>query len=136
MKAKFFIISAIMVTALAFTTSSANAQGNLKQQRFVVPFDFNVGNKVLHAGEYSVIAENQAVIVRRKDGKEMAITLPHRADGKSKLGSESKLTFRRYGNEYFLSQIWLPDGVGRELRPRKPAATEIVQNVSTVEVVA
>jgi hypothetical protein len=136
MKAKFFIISAIMVATLALTTGSAYAQGNAKQQRFVVPFDFNVGNKVLHAGEYTVIAETQAVIVRRKDGKEMAIALPHSTYGKSQLGSESKLTFRRYGSEYFLSQIWLPDGIGRELRKQKRPATDIVENVGTVDVVA
>src|SRR5262245_51542247 len=118
MKAKVFKISAIFAMVMAFTTASAYAQGNAKQQRFVVPFDFKVGEKVMTAGEYTVTAENQAVMVRSDDGKQTAIALPHRTVGKSRLSSESKLTFRRYGNEYFLSQIWLPDGIGRELRKR------------------
>jgi len=46
--------------------------------------------------------------------------------------SEVKLKFRRYGDQYYLSQVWLADGVGRDIK-RHRTNSDVAQNYSTIE---
>ena len=133
MKAAVLRVTTVLAVVLAFTAISAQAQGIRNSQRFVVPFDFKVGRSVLPAGEYTFTADAQALRIRSKDGRSNAIAVPQRTLGASQITSETKLTFRRYGDQYYLSQVWFPDGVGRELKRQRPSG-EVAQNFSTIEV--
>jgi hypothetical protein len=49
--------------------------------------------------------------------------------------SDAKLTFRRYGDQYYLSTVWLPDSLGRELKKPRREVTDVAQIVGVVEIV-
>ena len=84
-----------------------------------IPFNFIVGQKTLPAGEYTVEPNKRdshnVWLVQRRDGRKSALftTMPVRA---SETQEKTKLIFHKYGDQYFLSQIWTPGGnSGREL---------------------
>lgn len=133
MKATILRLTVITALALAFVVS-AQAQTALNHKTFAVPFGFKVGNKVLPAGEYRITVESEIIRVQKTDGKENAVTLTQRTRGASNVASEPKLTFRRYGHEYYLSQVWLPDTVGRELKKPRRENTDLAQNYAIVDI--
>jgi len=84
-----------------------------------IPFNFIVGQKTLPAGEYTVEPNKRdshnVWLVQRRDGRKSALftTMPVRA---SETQEKTKLIFHKYGDQYFLSQIWTPgSNSGREL---------------------
>jgi hypothetical protein len=134
MKATILRFTVIAALALAFV-ASAQAQTALNFKTFAVPFSFKVGDKVLPAGEYKITAENQIIRVQQINGKENAVSLTQRTRGVNHNLSDAKLTFRRYGDQYYLSQVWLPDSLGRELKKARREVTDVAQIVGVVEIV-
>ena len=122
-----------MALALAFV-ASAQAQTAFNHKTFAVPFSFKVGNKELPAGEYKITAENQTIRVQKLDGKANAVTLTQRTRGTYN-ESDARLTFRRYGDQYYLSQVWLPDNPGRQLKKPRREITDVATNVGVVDIV-
>ena len=101
-----------------------------------VPFDFVVNGATLPSGEYTVqgLALGNAISIRRADHTAKALALGTRCESR-KTYENSKLVFHRYGNHYFLSQIWMAgDNVGQQL-PKSRLETEIAQNRTADEVV-
>ena len=96
---------------------SMYAQGSQKM-KVQVPFEFHVGSSMLPSGDYTVDADAAPGVVRLRSGDARSsvviIALPVQA---SAAPGQGKLVFHKYGNEYFLSQIWKQgDNMGRELR--------------------
>jgi len=71
-----------------------------------IPFDFVVNNQKLPAGEYDLKSLSQgAILLQNEDRRQAAITLVHSAE--SSVNPEgAKLVFNKYGDQYFLSQVW------------------------------
>jgi len=134
MKATILRFTVMAALALAFV-ASAQAQTALNFKTFAVPFSFKVGNKVLPAGEYKITADNQVIRVQQMNGKENAVSLVQRTRGANHNLSDAKLTFRRYGDQYYLSTVWLPDSLGRELKKPRREVTDVAQIVGVVEIV-
>jgi hypothetical protein len=83
-----------------------------------VPFDFHVGASVLPAGEYTVDSNVTPSVVRLRSADAKSSVMIQ-SNGVQALTppSKGKLIFHKYGDEYFLSQVWKPgDTTGRELR--------------------
>jgi len=79
-----------------------------------VPFDFQIQNRVLPAGMYSLTHSNtDGILYIRNEGtgESIAFLAPLRKWAKA---DAPKLTFNRYGDRYFLSTIWFggEDGCG------------------------
>lgn len=136
MRALILRVTTIMALVMAVTAISAQAQTSLKTQNFTVPFEFNVGDKVLPAGEYTVLVENQVIRLRKDDGKGNAVALSQRSVQARRVDGKVMLTFRLYGDHAYLSQVLLPDGVGRELNGQRKENRELVQNFRIIEVQA
>jgi hypothetical protein len=74
-----------------------------------IPFSFIVGQKTLPAGEYTLEPNRKdsdyVWLVQSRDGHATALftTMPVRA---SETQEEAKLVFHKYGEQYFLSQVW------------------------------
>jgi hypothetical protein len=103
---------------LAVGSIQAQSEGSLEVN---IRFDFQVGSKVLPAGEYTVRRLSQnSMIVESADGSERVIAqVPGRVERGRKTDRE-KLVFHQYGDQYFLAQIWMVrDGDGRELTKSK-----------------
>ena len=81
-----------------------------------IPFDFVVGEKRLPSGEYHVKSLNQVTMqIQSKDARSTAIVLTTGMQA-AKISDVGKLIFNRYGDQYFLSRIWVPSSAtGREL---------------------
>src|SRR5215475_10488529 len=93
-------------------------QGKTLIREAKIPFDFSVGDKTFPAGVYSVTRINQEKIMLRLSGEDGGesiniVTSPVEAEEYPKTG---KLIFRRYGETYFLSQVWESGEIqGRQL---------------------
>lgn len=109
MKRNLFAVALVM--ALAFAVN-ANAQAKAQAD---VPFSFIVGEKALPAGTYDVKdLSMSAVLVQSAHGSASAMVQIHSAE---KLSAQSpKLVFHKYGDHYFLYQVWNGERNGMELR--------------------
>ena len=98
----------LITICLFFTAATLFAQTTSQRLMKVnIPFAFGVEDHSLPAGEYLVftVTPERSIRIVSTDGKHSAIvnTLPNYAS----LPSEnSRLVFHRYGNEYFLAQVW------------------------------
>jgi hypothetical protein len=107
MKRNPITILSLVVMSLVFSATSAYSQTLAKAN---VPFAFNVGQKQLPAGTYTVKVEGTAsntIMIRNIETGESALScagyeVPRR--------TTDKLVFSHVGNEYFLSQIWSDSG--------------------------
>ena len=134
MKATLLRVTVTLAMVMAFASVSAFGQSVIKHQSFVIPFAFSVGDKVLPAGEYRVSSEAEMIRIQSKDGKRTITVLPIRT-GATYAVTQTKLTFTFYENTYQLSQVWLADGIGRELK-RQRTDSDVSQNVGVVDIVA
>jgi hypothetical protein len=102
------------LTAMAFTRV-AQAQESMVVN---IPFDFVAGNTQMPAGEYSVKTTgptNVLLLISRDDSAASAFINTNPAVA-SEPKTESKLIFNRYGDRYFLSQVWTAGNAsGRQL---------------------
>jgi len=109
----------VSIIVFAFATAVATtAQSGGNTLRADIPFDFVVGNKTLSAGQYrlnQISADGSGLSVRNSNGRHNAIRLTNPVTAKAPT-KKSMLTFRRYGNTYFLAQIWVSGSAeGREM---------------------
>ena len=111
-------LKAMMMISILMVLSalSANAQ---KGSSFVVkvPFAFTVSGKTLPAGEYvfarSTQASGEVMMVRSQERGAYVQTKPVQAQD---IQEETQVIFKRYGDQYFLFQIWMSGkSSGREL---------------------
>ena len=98
----------VLVGSIAVTTRAQSIRH--RQMNASIPFQFNVGDKTLPAGEYTVHQLNPGsdvatLQIRSKDGSNSAVVQMISA---TRFRQESaRLIFRRYGNRYFFAQAWV-----------------------------
>jgi hypothetical protein len=139
------ILSVVATLSLIIPMSIIGFAGLSGSVSANIPFDFMVGGKEFKAGKYSVsrlFASNttDTLIIRSADKSEAANFNVNSVSGKGE--SQARLIFRRYGNQYFLAQIF--DGESREgygllkSKAEREAAKKrdtITQNIAGPEVV-
>jgi hypothetical protein len=92
----FFVLA--VMTANAQTGSGIEAS---------VPFDFAAGETKLKAGDYTIKRiSKDAVQLRNAQTKTSVIVMAPLAIQQTRNDAPERLVFKRYGNEYFLSQVW------------------------------
>jgi hypothetical protein len=118
MKKQLFTLLAL---GLLFATASAYAQTVALKAN--VPFNFIVAGKTLPAGEYTVQSLGsieRVLLIRGSDKSQMVVV---NSCASAKPSDTSKLIFHRYGDRYFLSQIWTAGYTsGAELPPSRREA--------------
>jgi len=108
------------MTGMLFLAVMAAAQVTKAQQAVIVnvPFDFTAGDAKLPAGEYTVgksSSDSPVLKIARADGSD-AVLVPSIATQSNGPQSESKLVFHKYGDRYFLAQVWSAGSArGRQL---------------------
>lgn len=91
-----------------------------------VPFAFRAGNTVMPAGVYTVTQYTPGVIlIRGEVGRHANAFIPTRSCERRKT-QDPMLVFNRYGDRYFLSQVWADGAQGREL-PKAPVEHELAR---------
>jgi hypothetical protein len=109
----------MLLLTMAFMTAVATANGQSQHKlNALIPFEFIVGDKTLAAGQYEVSAvgiTQEALAIRGRESNDNVIRLVMTKEPKE--NKSARLVFHRYGNTYFLSEVWEGGGgVGRQLK--------------------
>jgi hypothetical protein len=129
------ILFPLLTMVLLMAAGLANAQlGSAHEVRANVPFDYKVGNATMMAGNCSIRAAGTAdVLAIRCKGSEAKLALTHRVEGKP--ASETKLVFHKYGDQYFLAQIWIEGDADGVQLPRTRVEKELMSKAQADSVV-
>lgn len=129
----------LFALGLLLATASAYAQTiNLKAN---IPFNFVVTGNVLSSGEYKLSSINNTVdaVTISGAGQKSSIFLasPCLSAKDRSTPHPSKLGFTRYGDQYFLSEIWMEGySAGHKLpKSRREREVEMAQNETVQQVV-
>lgn len=100
---RILITISLLLTA---ATLFAQTESSQKLMKISVPFSFSVENHSLPSGEYFIytVTPQRSVRIVSADGSH-AVTVNTLPNYSSQPSVKSSLTFHRYGNDYFLSQI-------------------------------
>lgn len=126
MKKQAFRTITMLSLLLVLAAVSVNAQGRSENSiAGNIPFDFAVGDTKLPAGNYTLrrialTTSYDRLVIKSSDGRgdsHTVLTMPNRT---SQVQKQSKLVFNRYGDQYFLSQVWMAGSdTGRDLFPSR-----------------
>jgi hypothetical protein len=132
--AKGFITAALL--AMAIIVAGVSAQAQTLQYRLTVdiPFDFSVSGEKLPAGKYWISraqpgSGDTVLQFKRTDGQSSAnrFSIPIVTFNPKKRG---ELVFHRYGDQYFLSEIWPAAGDTGRAFLKTHAERELQRNAS------
>jgi len=116
----FAKIGLLVVMTMIAVGTPAKAQSLQYRLTANIPFDFTVADKKFQAGEYSVVRADPSAgdTILRISSKDGHANINRWTIPVIKLTNEGKarLVFHRYGDEYFLVQIWpAASNTGRSL---------------------
>jgi len=115
MKTQILRSTAILGLFFVLAIASVNAQ-TPSQAVVTIPFDFSAGKANLKAGSYRINRlSGSAISIRSANGETAAIVSAPLAIGSRDFKAGERLVFNRYGDRYFLSQVWLSVDNGRQL---------------------
>jgi hypothetical protein len=128
-------LSALLGLGLLLLAASAYAQTvNMKIE---IPFNFTANGAKLPAGQYTITGlgiAGEALAIRNADQKAETLVMGHRCESLT-TSQQSKLVFHRYGDRYFLAQVWTAgNDAGREL-PKSRQEVEVAQDYTSQNVV-
>ena len=111
------IIKTTAILGLFFMLTIVSVQAQTPSRIEVnIPFDFSAGKATLKAGTYSIKrTSGNLLAIRSADGKTTAMIDAPLTIGSRDLRAGERLVFNQYGDQYFLSQVWLTVDTGRQL---------------------
>jgi hypothetical protein len=108
MKTRIIHLAALLAIILV-VPALLHAQMAIKQPLFRVdiPFSFVAGGVHLPAGHYHVYhpGDPYLIVIEKDDGRARAMAYVHPSATNAD-ESSTKLVFNKYGDQYFLSQVW------------------------------
>jgi hypothetical protein len=112
------VLSLVVGLGITFAVAPAAADsfGSIKVD---VPFDFTADQTMLPAGKYTIqsagVNGNGVIRITNEEGKTSGLLVTNSAESvQSK--TESVVIFHRYGDQYFLFQVWaIGDTIGLEI---------------------
>ena len=142
MKKQFFSILFAVCLIAVFVTAPAQAQLPGIPIHATIPFDFTVRGKTLPAGRYEFSRINDGpagLIVFNRDNNRHVMFETEPVE-RSRNATRGELIFHRYGDTYFLYEIWNSgESEGRELaqsRAERRLERETAQNNAQPQLVA
>jgi hypothetical protein len=103
MKSKFYGALAMLAVALMVSVPFVQAQSPVKAD---VPFAFSLQDRAMPAGNYQIIALSDRVLEVWNLDAQHGQLLAKQMSVQSSKQQGPRLVFHKYGNQYFLSQIW------------------------------
>ncbi len=109
---KFVWLSLLMAAMMAATAVNTNAQTAPLGIRSHVPFDFIVGDTMFRSGTVATygtsFSQNSGPFsITNFTSKQNVRRIGQRMIG-TDVSDDAKLVFRRYGNRYYLAEVWVP----------------------------
>lgn len=128
-----------LVVGLALAAGVVSANGQLTSYPVIadIPFDFIVNDKTLPSGKYTVraITSDGEGLRVSSYGKSSAVGLSRSVTDKSD-NQKARMVFHRYGQQYFLAEIWSGEGSGRQMlqcKRERNLRKELASNASKRE---
>ena len=103
MKRSIYGALMLLAAALLISVPMVQAQSQIKAD---VPFAFSVDKQSMSAGNYEIDYLNANVLVLRDLDTKQAQLLMKSHDVQAANIRNAHLVFHKYGDQYFLSQIW------------------------------
>jgi hypothetical protein len=100
-KLRTYLLGCALAATAVVSTSHAFAQDN--EMRVNVPFAFHNGPQRMPAGVYRVKIESEHLILLRGDSRSGFVSTNPEI---GKPPAKGKLVFQRYGDQYFLREVW------------------------------
>ena len=100
-KLRTYLLACTLGAVAMMSASYGIAQG--PEMRVNVPFAFHNGSKHMPAGTYTVTIQSTHLILLRGDSKSGFVNANPEI-GKPR--TKGTLIFRRYGDQYFLTEVW------------------------------
>jgi hypothetical protein len=124
------IVSSSLIVCALMIGSLASAQTQSTVLIVNIPFAFRTTMQELPAGRYRVIRESASSVRLEGDGSAGGSVLMHDAS-QSHVSERGAVVFNRYGDRYYLSQIWKPgEVIGLECAKSR-AEKDILRSEST-----
>jgi hypothetical protein len=136
MKRHVYTIVALMVLVGSMAVAAQAQTGSRTQLVANIPFQFNVGDKAMPAGEYTVSQVNpssdHAVLqLRSKDGKSTIMIQMTNMIGKA--NETALLVFNRYGSDSYFAEAWIPSDAGGLQAPKSKSERAARQELAGVK---
>ena len=114
------IISTLTGLVLLLAVAAPLHAGSILNHEMTVsvPFGFIAGDKSLPAGDYSVqVNPERGSVVLHQEGQSPLMLLTNQRES-TNTSPRGKLVFKRYGANFFLSEVWNQDNAtGQALTP-------------------
>jgi hypothetical protein len=128
----------ILVGVLSLLMAAGSAVAQTIDVRGDVPFNFIVGKQMLSAGEYELSSlgrgDGKTLLIRDSDGKPVTMVNSIRAES-VQASDKTKLVFNRYGDHYFLAQVWIEGEKAARQFSKSPREKEMASNYSSDRVI-
>jgi hypothetical protein len=129
------LLSLAMSLALLMSTA---AQAQSTHLKVTVPFEFTAGTVLLPAGEYEVKTVGPSggpLLSIRSLNSEKGLYIGSNSCETLNPVADAKLVFHRYGQQYFLAEVWTQhSSLGHQIQVSS-RQTELARNQSKNEVV-
>ena len=122
----------VLGVAVLMAATSASAQVWIEAD---IPFDFTAGKTLMPAGEYRLEHDriNGLLFIRSKDRPVPAFVSTFVAQAGDTMET-SQVVFNRYGDSYFLSQVWSPGSSTGRVIKRSHTEREMARDTSLVQI--
>jgi len=122
---------------LSLMLATVSAYGQTVRVKANIPFNFSVTGATLPAGAYTIqplTSDGRVLSIRDTDmeAQGMVLAIPCESLNAAK---QTKLAFHRYGDRYFLTQIWVAGRSSGHQIPKSRRETEMAKNYTMQEVV-
>ena len=145
---KYVWLPLILMAVFGLAATPTKAQ-SARGVRADVPFDFIVGDRTLPAGKISVHAASTSnagpLSITNYDKGQSTFRMSQLLRGPN-TPEQGKLVFHRYGNQYFLAEVWIPGSatlgltksrseraVEREIKLSKNSKPELVSVLADMQ---
>lgn len=105
MKRKMYLSLTALVLALAVNLAFGQSSSMTKAN---VPFAFSIEQNAMEAGQYSITITDHVLRIRN-DSTNKAVTLMAQTEESAK-PQNTRLVFHKYGDSYFLAEVWHSTG--------------------------
>ena len=132
MKKEILSVFTMLILTLALAVGTAHAQ-TARHLTASIPFQFTIGNQTLPAGDYTIDSINQdsgksALRFRSKDGRVTRLVIMNPTQ-RGLDPEKASLVFHRYGDSYFLAEVWAGDPYGLTL-PRSRSERDMERELA------
>jgi hypothetical protein len=120
----------ILAAGLFAATLTASLHAQTMDMKATIPFEFQIGNTVLPAGEYSVRHSGGVLFVKQTAGDHkggMFLTVGE--DRPVESSASGTLLFNHYGSTYYLSKVWPAGSKEAQATPMTPREKELASHI-------